>query len=134
MSLASWSTKINTTHIWIPAREPWERVHTDYAGPFEGPIFLVVVDVYSKWPDVVITPNSTTSSVCNILRTLFARYGLTRVMVSDNGTCITSRKFKMFTQRYGIVHKFSAPYHPATNRQAQRFVRRAWWKKGEIYR
>lgn len=32
------------------------------------------------------------------------------------------KEFKVFTQRYGIVRDFSPPYHPATNREAKRFV------------
>lgn len=111
------------THPWIPARRPWERIHVDYAGPFEGHMFLVVVDAYAKWPEIVMTSASTTTVTCNVLRGLFARYGLPEVLVSDNGPCFTSAEFSLFIQRYGIRHKFSPPYHPATNGQAERFVR-----------
>ena len=27
---------------------PWARLHADYAGPFLGKMFLIVVDAYSK--------------------------------------------------------------------------------------
>jgi len=80
-----------------------------------------------------MTSTSTTSVTCNALRGLFARHGLPNVLVSDNGPCFTSADFKEFTQSYGIIHKFSPPYHPATNGQAERFVRsfKEGMKKGK---
>ena len=35
-------------HPWIWPAEPWKRIHIDFAGPFCGRSFLVVVDSYSK--------------------------------------------------------------------------------------
>lgn len=43
-------------------------------------------------------------------------------MVTDNGTQFTSVEFKDFVVKNGIVHERSAPYHPSTNGQAERFV------------
>ena len=31
---------------------PWSRIHVDYARPFHGEMFLVIVDAYSKWLDI----------------------------------------------------------------------------------
>ena len=46
--------------------QPWEwpsRVfqclHIDFAGPFQGSMFLVVVDAYSKWPFVSVMQSTT---------------------------------------------------------------------------
>jgi hypothetical protein len=35
---------------WPAPQRPWQRVHLDYAGPFMGHMFLVVIDAFSKWP------------------------------------------------------------------------------------
>lgn len=57
---------------WPSALKPWSRIHVDYAGPFEGRMFLVVVDSFSKWPEIRIHQQSTASatSCVNYLRVL----------------------------------------------------------------
>ena len=36
-------------HPWDWPKMPWQRVHIDFAGPFMGKMFLIVVDSHSKW-------------------------------------------------------------------------------------
>ena len=40
-------------HPWTWPTQPWQRTHIDYAGPFMGAMFLVVVDAHSKLVEVV---------------------------------------------------------------------------------
>ena len=42
------SPKKAPMHVWEYPSRPWERVHVDFAGPFLGHMFLIVVDAYSK--------------------------------------------------------------------------------------
>jgi hypothetical protein len=35
------------------ATKPWECIHIDFAGRHLGRHFLIVVDAYSKYPDVI---------------------------------------------------------------------------------
>ncbi len=37
---------------WQWPSRPWSRVHIDYAGPFLGTMFLVLIDAHSKWIEV----------------------------------------------------------------------------------
>ena len=101
---------------------PWHRVHIDYAGPFMGHMFLIVIDAHSKWAEVVPTDSSTSSKTMDILLTIFARFGLPKQIVSDNAPNFTSDEFKNFVRSNAIKHITSAPYHPATNGIAERFV------------
>ena len=39
-------------HPWAWPEKPWQRVHLDFAGPFQGSMFLIAVDAHSKWPEV----------------------------------------------------------------------------------
>ncbi|XP_024891943.1 uncharacterized protein K02A2.6-like [Temnothorax curvispinosus] len=110
-------------HHWEYPKGPWERVHIDYAGPVAGAMLLVIVDAYSKWLEVKVTNSSTTGTTIQILDELFATYGVPTTIVSDNGTQFTAAEFKCFLQKSGVTfHKLSAPYHPATNGQAERYV------------
>jgi len=39
-------------HIWDEPQENFERIHIDYAGPYQEHYLLVVVDAKSKWVEV----------------------------------------------------------------------------------
>ena len=41
-------------HFWEWPATPWQRIHVDFAGPFVGRMFLIIVDAHSKWPEVEI--------------------------------------------------------------------------------
>lgn len=53
---------------------------------------------------------------------IFTDYGIPKVMVSDNGRNFRSTMFTQFLNSQGVVSKFTAPYHPATNELAERLV------------
>ena len=110
-------------HHWEYPKAPWERIHVDYAGPIFGSMLLIVTDAFSKWLEVKITQSASTAATVRILDELFATYGVPTTIVSDNGTCFTSVEFKEFLKNVGVkFHKRIAPYHPATNGQAERYV------------
>ena len=95
----------------------------NFAGPFMGHMFLVVVDSHSKWLDVQIMQSITAEKTIEKLQSIFSTHGLPKQIVTDNGTSFTSEKFKQFVTRNGIKYTFSAPYHPSTNGLAERAVR-----------
>lgn len=39
-------------HPWEWPSANWQRIHTDFAGPFLNKNFLIMVDAHSKWPEV----------------------------------------------------------------------------------
>ena len=109
-------------HPWEWPSRPWSRIHIDYAGPFMGKMFLIVIDAHSKWLDIHCVNNATTEITIAKLRSTFATHGLPEIIVSDNGAVFTSQEFKIFAQRNGIRHVTSAPYHPSSNGLAERAV------------
>lgn len=124
--LACCNTKCNPVkapiHQWEPPVLNWQRVHMDYAGPFLGHHFLIVVDAKSKWPEMCMTKNApTTAGTICYLREIFSRHGLPEILVSDNASIFKSAEFKEFCQRNGINQRWIAPGHPATNGQAERY-------------
>nr|XP_044248554.1 uncharacterized protein LOC123002452 [Drosophila takahashii] len=110
------------THRWESAKYPWSRIHIDFAGPFQGKIYCLVVDSYLKWLEVAVVSSTSAAAAIKFLRQLFATHGLPDELVSDNGTAFTSEEFKLFTENNLIRHIKSAPFHPATNGQAERMV------------
>ena len=109
-------------HPWKWPTRPWARLHLDYAGPFLGKMFLVLIDAHSKWIEAICTLSATSDMVIQELRTLFAQFGLPETIVTDNGSCFVSEEFETFLKENGIMHITSAPYHPSTNGLAERAV------------
>ena len=107
---------------WKWPSRPWVRLHMDYAGPFQGKMFLVVIDAHSKWVEAFPTNSSTSAVVIDHISTLFAQFGYPEVVVTDNGSCFVSEEFEAYLLKNGIRHLTSAPYHPATNGLAERAV------------
>ena len=101
---------------------PWQQVHVDFAGPFAGKMFLIVLDAHSKWPEVHIMSSTTAAKTIAVLREIFARYGLPQQLVSDNGPQFTAEEFTMFLRLNGVKHIKCAPYHQASNGAAERMV------------
>ena len=59
------------------AEEAVVQVHVDYAGPFLGSMFLVLVDAHSKWMDVYNTGQASTALMTvRKLRDSFVQHGL----------------------------------------------------------
>ena len=50
-------------HSWVWPSKPWQHLHVDYAGPFQGWMFLVVIDAHSKWPEVQEVSAATTEKI-----------------------------------------------------------------------
>ena len=92
----------------------------DYAGPFLGSMFLVIVDAHSKWIEVYNKGQASTGlvTVCK-LRQAFVQHGLPDAVVSDNGPCFTSRVVSEFMRQTDIQHVKVAPYHQASNGLAE---------------
>ncbi|XP_015281060.1 PREDICTED: uncharacterized protein K02A2.6-like [Gekko japonicus] len=114
-----------TPQAWESSGKPWARLHIDFAGPLQGQMFLIVVDAMSKWLEVVHMKSTTSLAVIHALRRLFATHGLPDVIVSDNGPQFVSEEFRYFLTSNGIRQMTSAPFHPASNGQAERMVRTA---------
>lgn len=110
-------------HSWPWPAEPWSRLHLDFLGPFNNKYFFVLIDAHSKW--IEVEPVSTTSAtiVIDCLRRLFARFGLPKRVVSDNGPPFSSLEFAQYLQRNGIKHTLIPPYHPSSNGAAENAVR-----------
>lgn len=97
----------------------------DFARPFQGHSFMIVVDAYSKWIKAISMPSITSETVIKALHRNFATHGLPDVMVSDNGPQLMSAPFQSYLAGLGIRHATITPYHPAANGLVERAIRSA---------
>ena len=109
-------------HPWVWPTKPWQRVHVDFAGPFQGNMFLLAVDAHSKWPEVFVMQSTTTNKTIEVLRHLFAAHGIPEQVVTDNGPQFVADEFASFLKGNGVKHIRTIPYHPASNGLVERFV------------
>ena len=110
-------------HPWKPATKPWERIHVDVCGPVHGVMWLVIVDAYTKWIEVINMKSSTTSSsTIRELRKLFAIHGSPVILCSDNAQQLKSEEIVNFLNSNGIQPVLVPTYSPNTNGIAERAV------------
>lgn len=115
------------TPLPVPKRA-WNWLGIDIIGPINTlssvPRFgIVVVDMFSRWPEVKMCSKVDTAAVISFLSSLFIREGSPQVLLSDNGVQFISREMRVFLESWGVVHKFSSVYHPQTNGLVERFNR-----------
>ncbi|XP_059222312.1 uncharacterized protein K02A2.6-like [Stomoxys calcitrans] len=111
-----------TLHSWPIATRPMRRIHIDFAGPVNQSTYLLIIDAFSKYPEVYPMKSTTSSSTIECLRDYCSKFGFPESLVSDNGTQFTSQEFVLFCSENGIEHIRTAPFHPQSNGQVERFV------------
>ena len=95
---------------WPTPQTPWERLHADFAGPIDPgrKMLLVMADASTKWPEIFLMDTTTSARTIEKLRTVFARFGIPKTVVSDNGAQFTSKEFQEFMSSNGIQHRMGA--------------------------
>ncbi len=109
-------------HPWEWPPRPWSHIHIEYAGPMEGEMLLIVVDAQSKWLETHITLSSTAGTTISTPRKILATLGCPEVVVTDSSPAFISAEFQQFLSRNEVRHVHSSPYHPSSNRLAERAV------------
>nr|GEX71198.1 reverse transcriptase domain-containing protein [Tanacetum cinerariifolium] len=91
----------------------------DFMGPFLSSrgnrYILVAVDYLSKWIEAKALPTNDARVVCKFLKSLFARFGAPRAIISDRGTYFCNDQFAKVMLKYGVTHRLSTAYHPQTS-------------------
>nr|GEY72041.1 reverse transcriptase domain-containing protein [Tanacetum cinerariifolium] len=95
----------------------------DFMGPFSSSrgnkYILVAVDYLSKWVEAKALPTNDARVVCKFLKSLFARFGSPRAIISDRGTHFCNDQFSKVLLKYGVTHRLSTAYHPQTSGQVE---------------
>ncbi|GKE96720.1 reverse transcriptase domain-containing protein, partial [Tanacetum coccineum] len=64
-------------------------------------------------------PTSDARVVCRFLKSLFARFGTPRAIISDRDTHFCNEQFAMAMLKYGVTHRISTVYHPQMSGQVK---------------
>ncbi|GJV06925.1 reverse transcriptase domain-containing protein [Tanacetum coccineum] len=95
----------------------------DFMGPFPSSrgnkYILVAVDYLSKWVEAKALPTNDARVVVKFLKSLFARFGTPRAIISDRGTHFCNDQFAKVMLKYGVTHRLSTAYHPQTSGQVE---------------
>ncbi|GJS19782.1 reverse transcriptase domain-containing protein [Tanacetum coccineum] len=87
----------------------------DFMGPFPSSrgnkYILVAVDYLSKWVEAKALPTNDARVVVKFLKSLFARFGTPRAIISDHGTHFCNDKFAKVMSKYGVTHRLATAYH-----------------------
>lgn len=105
-------------------RGRWKEVAIDFTGPFpSGDYLLVVIDEYSRFPEVEIVTSTSARAVIPKLNAIFSRQGIPDVLKSDNGPPFNGHEFSNFAEYLGFHHRKITPVWPKANGEAERFMR-----------
>nr|GEW78627.1 reverse transcriptase domain-containing protein [Tanacetum cinerariifolium] len=80
---------------------------------------LVAIDYLSKWVEAKALPTNDARVVVKFLKSLFARFGTPRAIISDRGTHFCNDQFEKVMLKYGVTHRLSTAYHPQTSEQVK---------------
>ena len=83
--------------------------------------FLVVaIDYFTKWAKVEPLATITEKNIQNFVwKAVICRFGIPRVLVSDNGKQFNNPRFRQCSQELGIHNHYSSPGHPQANGQVE---------------
>ena len=103
-------------------RKILEELHPGIVRMKSKKMFTLVLDVHSKWPEIIEMPSTTASKTVEELRKLFSSYGLLEQVITDNGPQFIAEEFMVFLKQNGIKHLKCSPYHPSSNGAVERLV------------
>lgn len=103
----------------VPER-PWSKLGMDIF-TFGGHDYLVVVDYFSKYPEVSMLKNKTANGVIDVLKPMFARHGVPDEVIADNMP-FSSYNLTDFAKSWGFSIVTSSPRYPQSNGQSEKFV------------
>jgi hypothetical protein len=96
----------------------------DFMGPFPNShgfeYILLAVDYVSKWVEAIPARRANHKTIISFVRqNIFARFGIPRALISDEGSHFIHAHFRSLLKKYGVHHRIATPYHPQTNGQAE---------------
>ena len=83
------------------------------------------MDNLTKYWDLEQLNDTDAESTILQMKKIFARQGVSEVVISDNGPQYASKEFKEFSESWNFHHYTSSPHHPKGNGTAEAAVKQA---------
>jgi hypothetical protein len=103
----------------VPDR-PWQKLGADIFSLF-GKDYLLVVDYFSKFPEVCLLSGKSAASVIVHFKSIFSRHGIPEEVICDNMP-FDSVEMRQFASQWNFVINTSSPHFPQSNGQAERCI------------
>jgi hypothetical protein len=114
----------------IKSTKPFERLSIDFKGPLpsvtQNRYLLVIIDEYSRFPFVFPCKDMTSGTVVRCLDEIFAMFGQTGFIHSDNFTSLISNELRTHLLELGIGYSNCSGYNPRGNGQVERYNGTIW--------
>lgn len=110
-------------------KTPFEIVGVDLMGPLplsssHNTHILVITDYLTKFVIACPLRDTSTKRIIQLLTAnLFLKHGTPKIMITDNGSNLTSTEMRKFLRLLKIEQKTTSPYRPQTNGQTERYNR-----------
>jgi transposase InsO family protein len=96
----------------------------DITGPFHnGQSIVVLIDYYSRWPEYLVTKDTTSGTIVKWMEGIFSKMGYPTGVVTDNGPQFTSEEFTGYLKAHDIFHYTTSVYNPSENGLVESFNR-----------
>ena len=106
----------------LPAA-PWKTLSADFLGPLPtGELLLVVMDDFSRFPEVEIVNSTSSATIIPKLDCIFARQGIPETLKTDNGPPFNGRELAQFANHLGFHHRKITPLWLCANGEVERFM------------
>lgn len=88
-------------------------------------IYLVTVDHYSDFFEIDELSNMMAETIIRCCKHNFARHGIPRIVISDNGTHFNNKLFQKFASDWEFQFSTSSPYYPQSNGKSESGIKNA---------
>lgn len=111
-----------------PLAAPFATIYMDIWGPINdghnNVFILTIIDRFTRWVEAdIMLDKSTETIIDTFMRIWVCRFGVPKVLVSDNETSFVSSLMEFILKSTGITHLTSTPYHPEGNALIESFHR-----------
>ena len=104
--------------------QPWQEIAVDLMGPFKQHSTLTIVDVNTRWIEIVPIVDRTSETVASAFENEWLnRYPRPSLIIHDQGPEFRGKEFQAVLEAYGLRQQVSSTANPQSNAIVERVHR-----------